>query len=289
MSTKIELQKAPSNLALYWRILTARKSGTVDRSGAELGEATLNAVKADRTKLAGYRRVCGFSEGDTLPGTFPFVLAMPLQLSLLVSDAFPFSPLGIVHVSNRITQYRPIAVNEPLDFRCTLSGPREANRGLEFDLLTQVSVAGELVWECVCTMLRRDRASGKRRSGKSGERAAEFSPQVSTPVAISADTGRRYAAVSGDRNPIHLYGLTAKLFGFPRAIAHGMWTKARCLAELQGLLDSAPFAGGFTVEVSFKRPLLMPANARFEHRGDEFRVTTGDGKRVHMVGRISGI
>ena len=169
MPTKIELQSAPSTLALYWRILTARKSGAVDEADTLLAEATLAGIRSDPVKLAGYRKVCGFTNGSHLPATFPFVQAMPLQLSLLVSDAFPFSPLGIVHVSNRITQYRPVAVDELLDFRCTLSGPRRTDRGLEFDLLTQVTVDGELVWECLCTMLRRDRATRKRRRpGSSG-------------------------------------------------------------------------------------------------------------------------
>ena len=290
MPTKIELQSAPSTLALYWRILTARKSGAVDEADTLLAEATLAGVRSDPVKLAGYRKVCGFTNGSHLPATFPFVQAMPLQLSLLVSDAFPFSPLGIVHVSNRITQYRPVAVDELLDFRCTLSGPRRTDRGLEFDLLTQVTIDGELVWECLCTMLRRDRATRKRRRpGSSGDSAGTFSAETATPIAIAADTGRRYASVSGDRNPIHLYGFSAKLFGFPRAIAHGMWTKARCLAELEQTLQQAPFNGKFQVDVSFKRPLFMPASARFERSGSDFRVTTGNGRRVHMIGQLSAL
>ena len=289
MSTKIELQSAPSTLALYWRILTARKSGAVDEADTLLAEATLAGVKSDPVKLAGYRAVCGFANSNQLPATFPFVQAMPLQLSLLVSDAFPFSPLGIVHVSNRITQFRPVAVDEILDFRCSLSGPRSAGRGLEFDLLTEVTVAGELVWECMCTMLRRDKAARKRRPEKGSDSTVTFSAEVATPIAIAADTGRRYASVSGDRNPIHLYGFSAKLFGFPRAIAHGMWTKARCLAELEEVLEQAPFDGQFQVDVSFKRPLFMPARARFERSGSDFRVTTGNGRRVHMVGQLSAL
>ena len=64
----------------------------------------------------------------------------------------------------------------------------------------------------------------------------------------------RYAAVSGDVNPIHLHPLTARVFGFPRAIAHGMWTAARALAALQGRLPDA-----LTYDVGFGRPLLLPS------------------------------
>lgn len=75
---------------------------------------------------------------------------------------------------------------------------------------------------------------------------------------IPGDIGRRYGAISGDRNPIHLYDFTAKLFGFPRAIAHGMWSKARCLAALEGRLPDA-----CTVDVQFKLPVLLPARVAF--------------------------
>ena len=75
---------------------------------------------------------------------------------------------------------------------------------------------------------------------------------------MPGDIGRRYAAVSGDRNPIHLHGLSARLFGQQGAIAHGMWTKARCLAALQGHLPEA-----FTVEVAFKLPVRLPAKVAF--------------------------
>src|SRR5690606_3930770 len=75
---------------------------------------------------------------------------------------------------------------------------------------------------------------------------------------IPADIGRRYAAVSGDRNPIHLYPATAKLLGFPKAIAHGMWTKAHSLAAFEGRLPDA-----FELDVRFKLPVLLPAKAAF--------------------------
>ncbi len=79
---------------------------------------------------------------------------------------------------------------------------------------------------------------------------------------MPGDIGRRYGAVSGDRNPIHLYPLSAKLFGFKRQIAHGMWSKARCLAELQNQLPE----DAFTVDVQFKLPMFVPATVKFENK-----------------------
>ena len=101
---------------------------------------------------------------------------------------------------------------------------------------------------------------------------------------LPADLGRQYAGVSGDHNPIHLYPLTAKAFGFPRHIAHGMWSKARCVAAMSNrLADSA------RVEVEFKKPIFLPGKVAFGSRvvddGLDFSLTKpGDGA-PHLVGR----
>ena len=97
--------------------------------------------------------------------------------------------------------------------------------------------------------------------------------------------GRRYAAVSGDRNPIHLSALGAKAFGFPRAIVHGMWTMARCVAALDHRLPDS-----FTVQASFRAPILLPATVAFGHtdtdEGIRFSVSGPHGQRNHLEGLV---
>ena len=100
-------------------------------------------------------------------------------------------------------------------------------------------------------------SGGRERRGRRDVPSAEDLPATAT-WQLPGDLGRRYGSVSGDLNPIHVHPLTARLFGFPSAIAHGMWTKARCLAALDGRLPDA-----FTVEVAFKRPILLPATVQF--------------------------
>ncbi|MFD5633726.1 MaoC/PaaZ C-terminal domain-containing protein [Streptomyces sp. NPDC127077] len=94
---------------------------------------------------------------------------------------------------------------------------------------------------------------------------------------LGPDVGRRYGAVSGDRNPIHLHPLTARLFGFPRAIAHGMWTVARCLAE---------YGPGQAVDVraEFRAPVPLPGAVTYAARGPEFELRSGG--RVHLTGVV---
>ena len=103
---------------------------------------------------------------------------------------------------------------------------------------------------------------------------------------LEGDLGRRYAAVSGDRNPIHMHALSAKPLGFPAAIAHGMWTKARCLAALESRLPDA-----FGVEVRFRKPILLPARVEFASAGEGERIgfAVRDAKRrtAHLDGRLA--
>ncbi|MFC4877717.1 MaoC/PaaZ C-terminal domain-containing protein [Microbulbifer halophilus] len=287
MSNTVELKSIPSTLSFYRRALTARKSGRVPGEESELGRVLLRGRRVDVAALRTYREVCGFRTGDGLPVTYPFVLAAPLHMELLVSDAFPLPVMGLVHVRNSITRHRAIGSAETLDIDCILTGPCPSARGLEFDLHTRVSAGRELVWEGVTTMLRRGRGSRVGRKSGAGRRPSEFTPDSVIDWHIPANTGRRYARVSGDSNPIHLSALTAKPFGFRRAIAHGMWTKARSLAELECLLPDGPFR----VSVDFKLPILLPGDVQFQYRreGDDidFFVRGSAGRKPHLSGSLA--
>lgn len=285
MAKIIELESVPSSLSLYMRALFARKAMPVPEEARELARVTLSRVCPEQEPLDAYRAVCGFPAGDHLPATYPFVLAAPLHLALLVSDEFPFPVMGIVHVENEITQYRRIRQGELLDIECSLHGPRLVAKGLEFDLLTNVYVDGELLWSCVSTLLRRGRHGNKgQKVHRKSRKVGNFVPENLLDWQVPGDTGRRYAGVSGDRNPIHLSALTAKLFGFPRAIAHGMWTKAHCLAAVDHLLPE----GAFKVSVAFKLPVFLPASVQFQYRATgeciEFVVKDCNGKKPHLAG-----
>lgn len=284
-STEIrELRNAPAMLPLFAK--------AVIRAGVKPGKAPalpdigirLRDVVLDPKHLATYRKVCAFPADGHLPVTYPHLHAHPLFMSLLLHEDFPFAAMGLVHVRNRITQYRRINEREQLDVECSFGELVQVEKGYEFSILTHVSTGGELVWESESTMFRRGGGSGGGQSRKT--------PPETTPAEnfeewkVPADAGRRYGAVSGDRNPIHLYPLTAKLFGFKRQIVHGMWSKARCLAALHGQLPD----GAFTVDVQFKLPMFIPATVKFVQEdaadGIDFRLLAKDGVKPHLTGTI---
>ncbi|WP_158681700.1 MaoC/PaaZ C-terminal domain-containing protein [Microbulbifer pacificus] len=295
MPLQFDLSSRPAILPLYFRALTARKPGSFSGEDEQvLASVNLHNQVIDRALLQAYREVCGFAPGPHLPATYPFVLAMPLQLKLLVSEAFPFPVLGVVHVRNRITQHRPLREMERMDIRCDLRAPTAVKRGYEFELVTSVRVAEELVWECASTLLSRaqhqQRPKPRAAAGQTGV-AVDLCETAGVRWPVPADIGRRYARISGDRNPIHLCAPTAKLFGFPRAIAHGMWTKARCLAALEGETFGGALPESFTLDVAFIKPVFLPAEVSFQSaQGDDatvFTVTSGGGKRTHLSGSLS--
>ncbi|MFH8894864.1 MaoC family dehydratase [Streptomyces coeruleorubidus] len=235
----------------------------------------LPALRVDLARLAAYERVCGFPTGDdALPPTYPHVLGFPLAMRLMSARDFPLPLLGLVHTSITITRHRAMPATGAYELTVHVEGLAPHRRGTEATVVTEVREGGDVVWESRSTYLARHRT--RRPAGTPREEVRKPLPAV-TEWRLAEDVGRRYAAASGDRNPIHLHPLTARLFGFPRAIAHGMWTVARCLAA-HGTPDSCH------VRARFRAPVLLPGtvtyaaqDGRFELRGREDRLhLTGD-------------
>lgn len=258
-------------------------------------ETRLAEVRADRDRLARYAGVCGFATTEYLPPTYPHVLAFPATMALLTRNDFPLPLLGLVHVGNRISVRRPISTGEPLALNLRATDLRPQPAGIAFDVITNVADRdGEVIWESVSTYLRRDPNRRRRETPRSPNlllnnlTSGDPADATVTEWDVPADTGRRYAAVSGDRNPIHLYPLTARMFGFRTAIAHGMWTKARILAALAPELPPA-----YTVDVTFRAPVRLPSTVRLASnpegadRGICFTLGAPDGARVHLDGTVA--
>ncbi|NLT04851.1 MAG: hypothetical protein GXY03_00935 [Solirubrobacterales bacterium] len=288
------LTRPPSILPLYARAAAPLVPGAsllpfVPGRGAEVPdvELTLPDVEPQASAVADYARVCGFAVRATLPPTYPHVLAFPLHMAVMADGRFPFGAVGLVHVENSITVHRPVEIGERLTLRVRPTKVEQHPKGRTFGLVSEAHVAGELVWESLSTMLRRGGGGdGKAEGGERGTGNGREAPAgTAAQWKLGGDLGRRYAAVSGDRNPIHMHALTAKPLGFPRAIAHGMWTKARALAALDGRLPDS-----YRVEVRFRRPILLPGTVAFASAagddGIDFAVRDARKGTPHLDGRV---
>ncbi len=275
----IQLHETPNLSSLYPKALL----GSFGKSGGDRlpgTEFVREGVVVDPAHLAAYNQVCGFRLSDVLPATYPHILAFPLQMALMTERDFPFPLLGMVHVANAITQRRPLRLDESFTLLVSAENLRPHEKGRQFDVVTEILVDDSPVWTDVSTYLRRGGGSEER-----GARGQLSPPAPSAIWQVPADIGRRYAEVSGDRNPIHLHPLTAKAFGFPSAIAHGMWTKAHALAAFEGRLPDA-----FTVDVRFKQPVLLPAKAAlttWREGGDwAFELWNARKPKPHLEGSV---
>jgi acyl dehydratase len=286
------LDSSPSILPLYARAALPMIPGAsllpfVPGGGGEIPDGLdleLGGVRAEPADVAAYAKVCGFALRDQLPPTYPHMLAFPLHMAVMSDGRFPFGAVGLVHVRNEIAQRRPIGVGEEMTIRVRPTKLKPHPKGRTFSLETEVLVGEEVVWESASTMLRRGRGDESAKQEKGFD---SVSPETGAGAEwkLGGDLGRRYGAVSGDRNPIHMHSLTAKPLGFPAAIAHGMWTKARALAQLEGRLP-----GGFEVDVRFRKPILLPAQVEFasEDAGEEIRFAVRDARKgtPHLDGLL---
>jgi acyl dehydratase len=231
------------------------------------------SVTIEAAHLADYAKVCGFRLRDAVPVTYPHILAFGLHMQLMTAGDFPFPAIGLVHIENEITQHRPVRVGETLALGVTPTEPAPHPKGRQFSIVTTASVGDEVVWEETSTMLRRGKGSGEK------ERSSFDPLPAQAEWRLPGDLGRRYGGVSGDRNPIHIHPLTARAFGFPRPIAHGMWTKARSLAAMEPRLPDA-----FTVSVAFKKPIFLPGKVQFGSDDERFAVWS---EGPHLQGTVA--
>lgn len=256
----------------------------------------VDTLEIDQDNLADYRKICGFKFNNYVPPTYFAVLSQSLQMNMMVKEPFPFTMLGLVHIENSVTQYRPINGHAIFKMTVNLANLQDHNKGQQFDFITKVYENDELVWEGSSTYLSRQRS--RDRQSNVAEKTVEKPTKIyEKPEAtgndihnywdVPEDIGRRYAFISGDFNLIHLHPLSAKAFGFPKAIAHGMWSKAKCLAQLGDLPDK------FTANVSFKLPIFLPSEvemiAKYDSRDEniDFGVYAVKTDKPHLVGSLT--
>ncbi|MGW1592383.1 MaoC family dehydratase [Streptomyces sp. NPDC002343] len=238
----------------------------------------LPGVRVDLARLAAYERVCGFATGESaLPLTYPHVLGFPLAMRLMSGRDFPLPLLGLVHTSIEIERRTALAADGAYEVSAWIEGLAERRRGTEAVVVTAVRRSGgggRPVWVSRSRYLARTGEPGAR-----GPAQAGAALPVVAEWRLGGDVGRRYGAVSGDRNPIHLHPLTARLFGFPQPIAHGMWTLARCLAA-----HGSPATT--VVRARFRAPVPLPGTVRYGTDGEGRFELRGTGGRLCVEGSV---
>jgi len=216
---------------------------------------TVDELAIDPANVAAYANVTGLRFGDAVPLTYPFALTFPTVMSLVTGFDFPFAAMGSVHIANEITQHRPILVTDTVSVRTHAENLREHRRGLLVDIVTDVNVGNETAWHQVTTFLHQQRTSLSDEPKPSPQKQPKPGPPNAV-LRITPGQIRHYASAGGDHNPIHTNPIAAKLFGFPTVIAHGMFSAAAVLANIEGQLPDA-----LKYSVRFAKPVVLPARA----------------------------
>ncbi|HEY5518710.1 MAG TPA: MaoC/PaaZ C-terminal domain-containing protein [Cellulomonas sp.] len=278
------------------RLAAAGRAGRAPRTLPDVAYLAAG-IRADADHLTAYQHLLGESASDVLPAGFVHVLAFPVATALMVRPDFPLPLVGMVHLANHVTQLRPVSLGDALDVRAFAQDLAPHRLGTQVELVTEVRVAGAdhdvsagpVAWRGVSTYLAKGvRLGPERVADDAADERTPFVPPVPTGQwRLAADTGRRYAAISGDRNPIHLSALTAKALGFPRAIAHGMYTASRALAVV-----GAARGDTFTWAVEFAKPVLLPGTVTVRIAPDETGAYdlagwNAQSRKPHVTGRVT--
>jgi acyl dehydratase len=277
-----------STLGLFRHV----RRGLEDPSALPRIECSLPGGTLDPAWLKAYGDCVGLKAGAALPPLALQIAAAPLHMAILGDARFPFRALGLVHMSQRVTQTRAIPPEATFDLLAYSAGARWERRGMSFGLVTEARCDGELVWQGQTRALAPGKtlttASPGQHGPNDGEALDPASARYEHGLHVPESTGRRYAAIAGDLNPIHQHALLARLFGFKRAIVHGTWTLARALA-----LAELPRTEVFTLDATFRRPVELPSDilvrawAGGPARSDSVQVASPDGARTYLSIRLT--
>jgi len=287
----VEITQPASAAALYFGAL--RSSRKRPLAIWELPAITYvrPQVVLDERHIARYAKICGFSAAQGVPVSYPQLLTFPLVMAFFASPDCPWPAMGTVHLANRIVQHKYLHAGDALRIEVSTGRLLAHEKGQVFELDIKILRDQDVVWEATQSLLR---------LGIAQAAGAPFVSGLNTTLPLShqadflapRDIGRRYGRVSGDLNPIHLWAWSARLFGFRRAIAHGLWTQARALAAL---LPQAPVAQA-KVAVEFKTPLFLPGRVSLWTTRDRrdprvqnvaFEVRNAKGDKPHLRGQLS--
>lgn len=257
----LELPEVPSLSKLYVAAAAeAARLFVAPRNGARRLPAARHhvaVVRPDLVKLTEYQHLIGETARDVVPAGYVHALAFPVAMSFMGREDFPLPLLGMVHLRNHVEYHAPITYNDLLDVTAWAENLAGHRAGTQVDVVAEVRRAGggNPVWRGVSTYLAKGVfLPGIDKPGAASERE-DFRPPLPTAVwQLGSETGREYAAVSGDFNPIHLSSISARALGMRRSIAHGMYSASRALAEV-GTLKGDSFAW----DIRFEAPVFLPA------------------------------
>lgn len=294
-AVQLTFDTPPGNAMAMLKALVLPRKGFDAAVGLPELRAQWLGAQVDPKALQAFYTTLDIAPSEYLPISYPHVLAGALHMNMLSHQCFPIRLLGALHLKNRIVQYRSVASSDPLDIAAKLGDFRVLEKGIEFDLHTELRVAGELVWRETSIFFVKGRFDGQQ--APTSEASFELLPLTATELVqqwhIPTNRGRQYARLSGDYNPIHISSIAAKLFGFERDIAHGFGVLAQAIDCSGQLSELAGSEQPTQVEVIFKGPVLLGSDVRLrqnrEQSPERYDVYCADNSRPSLCVAIKKV
>jgi len=289
-NVSLYFNQIPSLVPIFIKAFTSRKPRFIDEveSFPKLSAEAKN-IQIDHKHLKRYEDLCGFKQKEFLPAPYLHIAANPLMMSIITHPSFPIKALGLIHKQHDMTQHRPIRRYEHFDIVCKLDNIQKNDDFVEFQLTTKATLKDEIIWESVGTFISRNpKAKLKRNREKKPIQTEAETIWQEKEWELDYYLGQKYARISGDYNPIHIHKRTARLFGFRRHIAHGMWMLAHCAAQFHGAFDS------YKLKTQFNAPVFLPSKLNFLYDKTsnliKFRVSNPRNKsKIYVSGTITKI
>lgn len=258
------------------------------RAASHPVSASYRLERIDAGHVRRYSEAFGFPAGP-VPLTYLYLLAQRAQLATMLDGAMPFRIPGLIHVANDLTMHGPMPTDAPLVLTTTLAMPAPgANGAVECVLATQGTHGARLVFACTSRYLIKRGQRGQRGPRDPQAQSASAIEPGRIPVGewlVAHDAGRRYAALSGDWNPIHLWPWSARLMGMQQPVIHGMHTVAKACALHQQSTGLIPAS----VNCHFRRPVLLGSTVVLMRETDSGGFTAVSGQRIAVEGTISDL
>jgi hypothetical protein len=245
------------------------------------------AARIDRRRLRSFLAMTGLSAEDGVPLLYPHVFAFPLLMALLTRRAYPLPIWNALQIRNQLLGRRRITVDEPLDLETRVAGQRVLAKGIEVDLHTTLSGAGETAWESVVTFYYRGRFGRENERSPLADAPEVEGPEIArwrTPVG----GGLRFGRLTGDYNGIHWSRAYARHFGFDSALLHPQRVLGQCLARL-----ARPVGEGQRLDAWLKGPVYYDRDVCLRCSsnadGERFALSTDGETRASIVGRRGSV
>jgi len=235
----------PSAMYTLWQAFCWRKGRFASAEKVPVIHARRSGLRIDQRHLRNFYEICHISPLLSLHILYPLTLCYPYMMRILCRREMPFSLFKILNTRTGIIMRRGIRSDETLDIDCYNSPIRIIPKGLEVDIISEIRVNEEKIWENITTYFIRGGFCGS---------AASYTPPRLAPIAdapvikewyLPAKDRFRFARVSGDANGLHYGSLYARMQGFKRDFAQPIRIVAQCVSSLPGAGTGWPLELGF--------------------------------------------